>query len=209
MKRKMRCLTLTNTIFKITEIIYRFVALNVIWLFFVLIGFGILGFMPATVALFSVIRKQLMGEKGLSVFKVFLNFYKKEFIRSNILGVVFLIIFYIIYVNFSFVSFYFEEQIHFFIYIVILFVAIIAVMTFVNMFSIMAHFEFKMFQYIKVAAQMVFFRPLNTLMQLMWLVAYYILAIQSPTVFIVLGASILSFILMTINYRTFTKYASP
>lgn len=196
-------------IFKIADLIYRFVALNLIWLMFFLMGMGVLGFMPATVALFSVIRKWLMGEGDLKLFKMFFHYYKAEFIRSNILWSIFLAIFYIIYVNFTFVPYYYDQDIHIFLYIIIFSVALIAIMTLINIFSVMAHFEFKTLQYIRVAFGMVFFRPLNTLMQLIWLIAYYILAIQSTTIFMVLGVSVFAFILMSINYRTFVKHTSP
>lgn len=172
-------------------------------------GMGVLGFMPATVALFSVIRKWLMGEGDLKLFKMFFHYYKAEFIRSNILWSIFLAIFYIIYVNFTFVPYYYDQDIHIFLYIIIFSVALIAIMTLINIFSVMAHFEFKTLQYIRVAFGMVFFRPLNTLMQLIWLIAYYILAIQSTTIFMVLGVSVFAFILMSINYRTFVKHTSP
>ncbi|WP_245546988.1 YesL family protein [Evansella cellulosilytica] len=196
-------------IFKIADLIYRFVALNLIWLLFFLMGLGILGFMPATVALFSVIRKWLMGEQDLRLFKMFFHYYKAEFVRSNILWGIFLIIFYVIYVNFSFVSFYYAEHIHIYLYVVIFSFAAIVLMTFVNIFSVMAHFEFKTLQYIKVAAGMVFLRPLNTLMQLIWLAAYYILALTSTTLFVAIGISVFAFVLMSINYRTFIKYTDP
>ncbi|GAA4080969.1 YesL family protein [Amphibacillus indicireducens] len=195
-----------NLVFKIADIIYRFVVLNLIWLLFFLIGMGIFGFMPATVALFSVIRQWIKGEEDLRLFKMFFHYYKVEFIRSNILWLIFLVIFYIIYVNYSFISYYYSAGFHFFLYIILFSFAFIAFMTFVNLFSVIAHFEFKTIRYIKVAAGMVFLRPFNTLIQLLWLVVYYIISFQWPTVFIVLGVSVLAFILMATNYPTFIKH---
>ncbi|GAA0287250.1 putative membrane protein YesL [Gracilibacillus halotolerans] len=195
-----------NMIFKIADIIYRFVALNLIWLLFFIMGLGVLGFMPATVALFSVIRKWLMGEKDLRLFHLFFSYYKSEFIRSNILGCIYFIAFYIIYVNYAFVPYFYDEQFHIFLYIIIFSVAVIVFMSFMNLFSMMAHFEFKLLHYLKVSFGLVFFRPMNTLMQLVWFLAYYILSIQFPTIFIVIGISVFAFVLMAINYKTFITY---
>lgn len=169
-------------------------------------GLGIFGFMPATVALFSVVRQWIKGEKDLRLFKMFYQYYKEEFIRSNILWLIFLVFFYVIYVNYVFIPHYYSEEIHLFLYIILFSVAFIIVMTFLNLFSVMAHFEFKTIRYIKVAAGMVFLRPFNTLVQLLWLTVYYIISFKWPTIFIVLGASVFAFILMATNYQTFEKH---
>ncbi|MBU9712886.1 DUF624 domain-containing protein [Bacillus tamaricis] len=192
-------------IIQIAEVIYKFVALNILWLIFFLVGLGIFGFMPSTVALFSIVRDWLRGDLDTSLFSRYLKYYKGEFVRSNILGVLFMILFYIIYVNFSFVSYYYDESIQIYIYIIIAGFGTILLMTFVNLFSVIAHFEYKIFQYIKVAAGLVFLKPINTLFQLIWLVAYFIIAINHPTIFVVIGVSVFAFVLMSINYSTFKK----
>jgi uncharacterized membrane protein YesL len=79
-------------------------------------------------------------------------------------------------------------------------------MTFVNLFSVMAHFEFKTIQYIKVAAGLVFASPINTIMQLVWLIAYLLVAINLPKLFIIIGISVFAYVLMSINYSVFKKY---
>ncbi len=195
-----------SRIIAITEFIYKFIALNFLWLLFLLLGLGIFGFMPATVALFSIIRQWIKGEKNIPLFKTYFKFYKAEFIRSNIIGIIFLLIFYLIYVNFSFVSFFYPENIQIFIYMLILFVGLIVLMTFINLFPVMAHFEYKTLQYIKVAAGLVFLQPLRTLLQITWVIAYVLIAINFPKIFIVIGVSVFSYVLMNINYSIFQKY---
>lgn len=195
-----------NIVIRFAELIYKFVALNLIWLLFFLMGLGVFGFMPATVALFSVVRQWIKGEKELELFKMFFSYYKEVFFRSNALWLIFISIFYIIYVNFSFVSFYYRAEVQFYIYMMIAFIAIIVISMFINVFSLIAHFEYKLLQYLKVALGMVFFRPLNSLMQLLWLCVYLIIAINWPTIFMVLGVSCFAFILMALNYQTFLKY---
>ncbi len=193
-------------IVQIAEFIYKFTALNILWLFFFLLGLGVFGFMPSTVALFRVVREWIKGEKDIYLFRSYLKFYKQEFFRSNINGAIFLLLFYIIYVNFSFVSYFYDESIHLFIYVVIFGFSVIVLMTFVNLFSVMAHFEYKTLQYLKVAAGLVFASPLNTVMQLVWLVAYILVAINLPKLFLLIGISVFAYVLMSINYSVFKKY---
>ncbi len=193
-------------IIQIAEFIYKFISLNILWVCFVVVGLGIFGFMPATVALFRVEREWIKGEKEIPLFKNYFTFYKQEFFRANINGAIFVLLFYIIYVNFTFVSFFYNESIHLFIYIFIFGISTIVLMTFVNLFSVMAHFEFKTMQYIKVAAGLVFASPMNTIMQLVWLIAYLLVAINLPKLFIIIGISVFAYVLMSINYSVFKKY---
>ncbi|MBU9722969.1 MULTISPECIES: YesL family protein [Bacillaceae] len=193
-------------IMEIAEVIYKFVALNFLWLLFFILGLGIFGFMPATVALFSIIRDWLKGEKDIPLFSSYLKYFKLEFIRSNIVGLPFLVIFYVIYVNFSFVSYYYSDGVQLYIYIVLSAVAIVVLMTFVNLFSVMAHYEFKGLQYIKVAVGLVFYNPFKTLMQVIWIMAYLLIAIFLPKLFIVIGVSVFAYILMGMNYTFFQRF---
>ncbi|GAF20232.1 hypothetical protein JCM19046_4941 [Bacillus sp. JCM 19046] len=48
----------------------RMAYLNIIWLLFTAIGLFLFGFMPATVALFTLVRKQLL-KQDVPVFKTF------------------------------------------------------------------------------------------------------------------------------------------
>ncbi|MDT8862939.1 DUF624 domain-containing protein [Alkalihalobacillus sp. MEB130] len=197
---------MTQKVFAIAEFVYKFIALNVLWFVFCLIGLGIFGFMPATVALFSVVRQWIKGEKDIPLFATFFQNYKSEFISSNILGAIFIPILYVLYVNFAFVSYFYPEGIQLYIYLLIAGVSSIVVMTFVNIFSVMAHFKYPTLKYIKVAAGLVFLNPLRAIFQLMWVVAYVLIAIFYPNVFLVIGVSVFAYILMSINYAVFQKY---
>ncbi|BAM48249.1 hypothetical protein AXY_21170 [Amphibacillus xylanus NBRC 15112] len=162
--------------------------------------------MPATVALFAVIRQWIKGEKDLRLISLFWRYYKADFFRANLIWLIYLAVFYVIYVNYMFVEFYYAEDIHFYIYSVIFVAFIVIFMSFVNVFSIMAHYKMKTIQYIKVALGMVFSKPLHTIIQIIWLLVYYIVFIELPKVFLVLGVSVIAFVLLGTNYRIFIKY---
>lgn len=66
--------------------------LNLLWLAFTLLGGIVLGIMPATTALYSLIRKWLMKE-DTHTFDLFFSTYKAEWIRSNYIGYFFLLAF--------------------------------------------------------------------------------------------------------------------
>ncbi|WP_416151606.1 YesL family protein [Salipaludibacillus sp. HK11] len=59
---------------------------NTIWVIHTILGLGILGWAPATVALFTVLRKEKREESEFPKLRTFFQIYKSEFIRSNIIG---------------------------------------------------------------------------------------------------------------------------
>ncbi|MBG9783496.1 YesL family protein [Shouchella lehensis] len=197
---------MTSIVIKVAERIYAFVALNVLWCFFVLLGLGVFGFMPATVALFRMMREWNSGKKDLPLMKSFLTFYKEAFIRANLYGAMFFGVFYIIYVNYQFVSYFYEASIHFFLYVVIFSITAVAVMTFVNLFSVMAHFDHRLFHYLKLAFGMVFAHPFKSFLQLFWLIAYALVAMFYPKAFLLIGVSVFAYVIMSINFTTFNQY---
>lgn len=81
------------------EWIMRFAYTNLLWLFFTLLGLGVFGIMPATAALFAVMRKWIQGQDNVPVLKTFWQEYKGEFFRSNLLGAVLALIGVIIYID--------------------------------------------------------------------------------------------------------------
>ncbi|ADC51640.1 hypothetical protein BpOF4_17995 [Alkalihalophilus pseudofirmus OF4] len=192
-------------IVQITEVVYKFIALNILWLFFFVAGLGLFGFMPATLALFRVIRDWIKGNQ-FNLFSSYFTYYKAEFIRSNIVGAIFIGLFYIIYVNFSFAGYFYSESTQLFVYLVIAAIAAIVLMTFLNVFSVMAHFEYKTFSYIKASLGLVFAHPLMTLTQLVWLLAYFLIVVNFPRVSFVIGISVFAYVLMNVNYSVFKKY---
>ncbi|MFK3936774.1 YesL family protein [Alkalihalobacillus sp. NPDC078783] len=64
---------------------YRLAFINVLWILFTILGLGLFGFFPATVALLATIR-QLLNQNEGSIFKTFWTFYKEEWIKSNVIG---------------------------------------------------------------------------------------------------------------------------
>ncbi|MFC6603287.1 YesL family protein [Ectobacillus funiculus] len=74
------------SILKISDWILKLAYLNALFIAFSFLGCLIGGFFPATTAMLTVIRKWLMGDTEIPVFSTFWVSYKKDFLRSNLLG---------------------------------------------------------------------------------------------------------------------------
>src|SRR5690625_999689 len=85
-----------NGIYKITMNITRFAYVNILWIIFTILGLGILGFFPSTVAMFGVVRQWVVGEKEIDIFPLFWRTFRDEFKIANIIGYTLLIIGYLL-----------------------------------------------------------------------------------------------------------------
>lgn len=76
-----------GSLYRFSQIIMTIAYLNFLWVLFTLLGGIILGIHPSTVALFSSLK--IWREKSIEEvnFKMYKEYYKREFKRSNILGV--------------------------------------------------------------------------------------------------------------------------
>ncbi len=77
--------------------------INFLWIVFTLLGAIIFGFFPAYTAMLTIVRKWIIGEADIPVFKTFFTVYKKEFFKSNCIGLFLLLLGYILYVDISIV----------------------------------------------------------------------------------------------------------
>lgn len=133
-------MSLFNGVFKMTQVIYKLMQLNILWLVYVLRGFVIFGLYPATVALFSVIR-QLDKRTDSNVYQLFRDYFKQEFKLSNSIGLPTLFIGYLLLVCYQFLAagnlpMYVSVR-----YIVLMAIMILVVHT-TYLFPIISHYNF-------------------------------------------------------------------
>jgi uncharacterized membrane protein YesL len=74
---------------EISDWLWRLILANLCWLFFTLMGLGIFGFFPSTVALFTIVRKWQKNELDVPIWRTFKQVFKKEWKRSNQIGLIF------------------------------------------------------------------------------------------------------------------------
>lgn len=93
---------MNSYIYKLSDWIMRLAFLNILWIFFTLIGLVIIGFFPATIAMFTIVRHWIRGDTDIPILKTFWNTYKKNFLKANTLGVITTIVGYVIYLDLLF-----------------------------------------------------------------------------------------------------------
>ncbi|MEW9669380.1 YesL family protein [Ammoniphilus sp. 3BR4] len=192
---------LTGALYRICEWITRLAYLNLLWLLFSMIGFVVVGIMPATVAMFSVTRKWVMGQQDIPVFKTFWNTYKSDFVKSNVLGLA---------LGFMAVMFYFDFRILqympayqsvlqvvflslFFIYLLLLFF----------IFPVYVHYDIRLSQTFKFGVVIAFSRPLHSLGMIVASMILGTLLWLFPLLSLFFSGSVFSLLVMWFAIRAF------
>ena len=166
-------------LFTVCEWIMKFAYVNLLWFLFSIAGLIIFGFFPATVALFTIVRKWILKETDLPIWRTFLTVFLKEFKNSNKLGLVFIfsgifLVFDVFYIRTV------EGVFQFILIIPLLIIAAVYLMVLLYIFPIYVHYEFKLKDYVKNAFFLSIFHFHITLLMIISLVAISFLLLYQP-----------------------------
>lgn len=181
--------------------------MNLLWIFFSLAGALILGVFPATTAMFAIIRQWLKGNTDLPVFKTFWEFYKRDFWKSNLLGLYLIIITLLLYVDFLFVQ-YNQDNLFSWTAIPFYVLGVIFTLLLLYVFPAFVHFDLKVHQIIKNAFLLMLVNPVITLMIAICLASILIIMYLVPALLFIYGASAYAFITMWLCYTAFVRAQS-
>ncbi|WP_202077711.1 YesL family protein [Caldalkalibacillus salinus] len=190
--------------YKVSEWIMRLAYVNLLWILFTLCGLIILGFFPATAAMFAITRKWIMGEVEVPVFRSFLEYYKRDFLKSNTLGLVLIIIGTILIVDLRF----FREtlsgltQLLYYPFLTITFFYLLMLF---YVFPTFVHYDIKNFQVLKNALIIMIMNPVQTIMMVVGVFAFYYVMLTIPGLIPFFSGSVLAYVMMWFSYTAFTK----
>lgn len=184
----------------------RLAYVNLLWVVFTIVGLGFLGLMPATAGMFAVVRKWVSGEDEIKVFPTFWSSYRKEFVKSNLVGYILIGIGYILYIEFQILRA--QESLVYFIAsfgVIALFILLLIILLFV--FPVFVHFNLSVFQNIRWAVTIGIMHPILTIV-LGGVVGFmcYIAFMTIPALLVFFGGSVSAFILTWGASKTFSKF---
>lgn len=195
---------LVGGIYRFCEWVMRFAYLNVLWILFSLLGLIVFGLAPATTAMYTVSRKWIKGEHNIPVFSTFWSAYRKEFVIANVLALIMLLIGMMLYVDIKLL-----QQMNSIIFHIISFILFgILLMYFaalLYLFPLYVHFKLKVYQYIQLSFLYAVSYPMQSILMIFCTIIVLVIVLAIPGLLPVLSAGPLSFILMWIAYRVFSK----
>lgn len=187
----------------ICEWVMRLAYLNILWLFFTIVGFIVFGFFPATTAMFAVVRKWLMKETDLPVFKTFWGYYKSDLVKSNLLGLVILIVGYILYIDITMLR-NASGVIQIF-YIPSLIITLGFVLTVFYMFPTYVHYDIGILQVAKNSFFIMVLNPMSTIMMFIGSTIFYYLLKGVPGLAPFVSGSAFAYLVMWSAILAFSK----
>lgn len=134
-------------LYSIVEFVTMLAVLQLMWIGLTLLGMVVLGIAPATVGLFTVMRKRLQGQDDLRALTgKYWATYKKEFVSANKIGIILFLIGYLLVVNLKIVMTMGGTQGVLMLTILVMITILYTVMV-MNIFQVFAHYELPFSRY--------------------------------------------------------------
>jgi len=189
-------------IYRISEKVMLIAYTNILWIMFSLLGLVLVGFMPATMAMFAVMRKLVIGEEQVPIFRLFWNKYKEEFVKANLYGYVFLIVGAVFVLDVM--IFQSLDGLPFMLLSIVsvglLIVFLVVVLYFIPLY---VQYELTFFNYLKTASLLAVTHPIQTVIMIVsGLIILFILLLLPGSLFFFSG-SLYSFIITKMALKVF------
>ncbi|MDO3410904.1 DUF624 domain-containing protein [Saccharibacillus sp. CPCC 101409] len=221
---------LTGGIYRLTEWIMRLSGTNILWvicslpfLFIVYMRLAIqpefvnealtlnwaLGILapvtlfPATSAMFTVVRKWVMGEPDVKIMRTFFRGYKDNYKQSLVGGIFYTILFVVMYVDITVYMVQFRNLQLFGILMLIL--MILLFVSLFNFFSMVTHYHMKIGGILKNAILLTLLRPFRVFSTLLGAVAVLYIGWRMPVLYFFFAGSIMAWFAFFNFYATFLK----
>ncbi|WP_083652217.1 YesL family protein [Bacillus sp. MRMR6] len=192
---------------KLLEWISRLAFLNILWITGTILGFGIFGFFPATVAMFAVVRKWMFGKEDLSIFKTFWTAYRQEFLKSNLLGLIIIGFGLVLYIDFYFVN-HAASSLKAILYVPFLIITFIYICMLFYIIPIFVHYDMKISQVIKNSFFVMILNPLSTFFMLIGSFGILFVLSYAPPICILYSGNLLALFIMKPAVNAFEKIGS-
>ncbi len=189
----------------IVEFITMLAVLQLMWIGFTLLGLIIFGISPATVGLFSVMRKRLQGEDSLrSLTSAYWSTYKKEFMNANKIGVILIVIGYFLTINFQVVSMMSGTMGLLMLTLLVMVTIMYAVMV-MNIFQVFAHYDLPFSRYFSASLLLSISFPIQMIGSMMGLYLFYRVFLVIPGLLPFFGISMTILFLTWMSSQIFKK----
>ncbi|WP_226527265.1 YesL family protein [Metabacillus niabensis] len=182
----------------------RLAYVNILWIFFTIAGLVVLGFYPATTAMFAVVRKWVLGDCDIPVFKTFWSNYKKEFVKSNILGIFISIFAFIMYSSLNIISSVTIPPLKV-LYIPNGLVTLLFLLTVLYIFPVFVHYDVKLTKVAKNAFIIMTINPISTFCMVVLTGFLLFIIYKFPGLIPFFSGSMISFLLMFLSNYAFNR----
>ncbi|UQZ36073.1 hypothetical protein C2I18_22595 [Paenibacillus sp. PK3_47] len=169
-------------------------------------GLGILApftVFPATSALFTVVRKWVMGNTDVSTFRTFFQGYKENYFKSMLGGIIYTLLTVIMYVD---VTVYMTQMANFRIVgILMLVLMIILFVSMFNFFSIVVHYQMTFKEVAKNSILLTIARPIRVFSTLLGAGLLIYIGLRYPVLYVICIPTLIAMFAFFNFYATYNK----
>jgi len=189
------------------EWIMRFAYVNLLWFLFSIAGLIIFGIFPATVALFTIVRKWLLKETDFPIWQTFLSVYLNEFKNSNRLGLILILCGTFLVFDAFFIQT-LEGAFQLVLQVPLLIISAIYLMVLLYIFPVYVHYEFKLIEYLKNAFFLSIYHFHMSLLMLISVAAILFLLLYQPGLTPFFSIVSIAWVLMFFGIYSFNRIES-
>ncbi|MFB5660407.1 YesL family protein [Alteribacillus sp. HJP-4] len=184
---------------------FQLIVFHLLWFFLTLAGLFVLGFFPATAALFAVMREMIMEDEDEPNYKLFLKKFKSEFVMANVMGYVLVAAGIILYLDFRVLQLLENNFLQVTLASITFVVGVIYVLVLLYIFPIFSHFRLSFWMYIKYSVVLAVARPFQTIFIGAGLAVFIFLYINLPVLMMLFGLSPAAYMVTKVASRSFPK----
>ncbi|MBT2293014.1 DUF624 domain-containing protein [Paenibacillus albidus] len=158
---------------------------------------------PATAALFTVVRKWVMGNTDIGTFRTFFQGYKENYVKSMLGGVIYTLLFVIMYVD---VTVYMTQMANFKIVgILMLVLMIILFVSMFNFFSIVVHYQMTFKEVVTNSFLLTIARPFRVFSTLIGSGVLVYIGLRYPALYFICIPTLIAMLAFFNFYATYNK----
>lgn len=192
---------ITNGLYRFCEWVTKLACLNLLWIMFTFVGLGLFGLFPSTTAMFTVTKKWLAQREDIQLFKTFYKTFKKEFWRSNGLGLIIIGISFVFYVDFKILTMMTEDAIY--IGIPLLCLLMICSVMLLYLFPVYVHYKGTYLQLFKNAFLISLSKPIHTITLITGVFGLSYIVFYHITILLFFSGSLLALVMTALCQKAF------
>ncbi|WP_194287350.1 YesL family protein [Gracilibacillus oryzae] len=176
----------------------KMMILNICWIAFTLLGLGLFGIAPASLALTNIVHKWFAEGTEVPILKEFWSAYKKNFVKANGLFFVWILISLFLYMDYFISKNYIQS---FYFHIILMLLIAISIASFAHFLIVFVRYELPFFHYFKQALLIALARPMETIAMFVSLIILYYLYSFLPVLTAFVGVSLTLYPILWFSYR--------
>lgn len=200
---KLKLTSWRGKLYSIAEFVTMLAVLQLMWIGLTLLGLVVLGISPATVGLFTVMRKRLQGQEELrTLTREYWATYKKEFVNANKIGVILIAIGYFLVVNFKIVMTMGGMK-GLLVLTILVMVTILYTVMVMNIFQVFAHYDLPFSRYFSTSLLLSISFPIQMIGSMLGIYLLYKVFLVIPGLMPLFGISIMVLFLTWMSSQIF------